>query len=277
VDLRNWEFFATGSPVVGANVFLYTASNNHPNPNSPIVSTTTNANGMWEFTGLVDGSWDVKVSYNARDKWYKGNARPVVDKLHVVTTLDIPDGGVGAVDLADGTSTVKKIFEVTGTGSSPVLTYSSIPGTWRKLVCNIDGRSLTAATFDIVKMTFNSDTTAANYWSEVAQASVTTFNASEQAGSIGYIQAGIVAGNTSTASVTGEFEVHLTRYSKTSSYKPVRFSGGGAQSLASGLIIPTWGGGVWKNTAAITRVDFTLNSGANWSTDSVLTVWGWPA
>lgn len=75
LTLRDFETFpASNTPVVGANVYLYNASSTHPNPGSTIGSTTTNGNGMWEFTGLTGGPYDVEVVYNGRHHWRKGNS-----------------------------------------------------------------------------------------------------------------------------------------------------------------------------------------------------------
>jgi hypothetical protein len=55
-------------------VNAYVASNTHPNPNSVSFATTTDGNGMWQFTGLTDANqWDVAVNYLGNVKWYKGN------------------------------------------------------------------------------------------------------------------------------------------------------------------------------------------------------------
>jgi hypothetical protein len=65
-------FAGTAGPVVGANVSVYEASLTHPNPGAAITTTTTNSDGMWEFSGLSDSAKDVKVEYTSRVKWYKG-------------------------------------------------------------------------------------------------------------------------------------------------------------------------------------------------------------
>lgn len=73
MDLRNWEtFVGTGNAVVGATVEVRDASLTHPNPGSVLASTTTNGDGMWEFTGLSDGAKDVKITYLGKVKWHKG-------------------------------------------------------------------------------------------------------------------------------------------------------------------------------------------------------------
>lgn len=75
MDLRNWEFYTSGSAVVGADVYVYDASLAHPNPNAPLASTVTNSDGMWAFTGLTDTAKDVKVVFGTKAKWYKGLTR----------------------------------------------------------------------------------------------------------------------------------------------------------------------------------------------------------
>ncbi len=75
VVLREWETFAgSNTPVVGATVQARAASNTHPNTGTVVASTTTNASGMWEFTSLADGTYDISIVYNGRTRWRKGNS-----------------------------------------------------------------------------------------------------------------------------------------------------------------------------------------------------------
>jgi hypothetical protein len=65
--LRDWErFTGTDLPVNGATVELRAASLTQPNNGSVVASTTTDSNGKWEFTGLADGNYDVKIIYLGR-------------------------------------------------------------------------------------------------------------------------------------------------------------------------------------------------------------------
>lgn len=80
MDLRNWETFVdTGAAVVGALVEVMAASLTHPNPNPVLDSTSTDSNGMFEFTGLSDGPKDVKLTYQGKIRWMKGLARHSID------------------------------------------------------------------------------------------------------------------------------------------------------------------------------------------------------
>lgn len=75
MDLKGWEIFTkTGLPVVGATVEVFAATDAHPNPGSALSSVFTDPNGMWQFTGLVDGEKDVRVTYQTAVKWYKGRS-----------------------------------------------------------------------------------------------------------------------------------------------------------------------------------------------------------
>lgn len=76
MDLRNWEHYAdTGAPVVGATVEVREAGLTSPNVSAVLASTTTNADGMWAFTGLTDTPKDIKVLYSGQIWWYKGLSR----------------------------------------------------------------------------------------------------------------------------------------------------------------------------------------------------------
>lgn len=87
MDLRNWEMYAgSGNPLVGATVKLYSAVTSHPNAGTVLQQTLTDASGMWQFTGLTDGDYDVKVELpgTQQAKWYKGLVRLGVSELRAV-------------------------------------------------------------------------------------------------------------------------------------------------------------------------------------------------
>ena len=61
MKLKGYLFGSDGVPVEGATVTYYTAIEG--TPTSSLGNTTTDSNGMWTFTGLTAGSYDVKTSY----------------------------------------------------------------------------------------------------------------------------------------------------------------------------------------------------------------------
>lgn len=80
--LRNWEHNASsGLPISGATVEARAASLVSPNTGTIIASTTTDANGMWEFVSLPDAATDIKVISGANIWWHKGLTRHNIDEL----------------------------------------------------------------------------------------------------------------------------------------------------------------------------------------------------
>jgi hypothetical protein len=84
--LRNWEHNSTsGLPISGAAVEVRLASLVSPNTGAIIASTTTDANGMWEFLTLPDQAVDVKVVFGGNTWWHKGMTKHSVDAIFYVT------------------------------------------------------------------------------------------------------------------------------------------------------------------------------------------------
>jgi hypothetical protein len=82
VYLRNWEHNATtGSPISGATVEARLASLTSPNTGGVVASTTTDANGMWEFPTLADAAHDIKITYLGNIWWHKGLTKHNVDTI----------------------------------------------------------------------------------------------------------------------------------------------------------------------------------------------------
>lgn len=160
-----------------------------------------------------------------------------------------------------------------GTGASGVLTFSSIPATFRELELTIVGRSDTAATNIGLRIAFNSDSTAAHYFDQQIQVSNTILASSENLGANGYISAGNVAGASSTANVYTMHKVWLPEYANTSIFKPIQILQGGALSAATGLVLGRTINGVFESTSAIASMTLTLASG-NWTTVSKATLKG---
>jgi hypothetical protein len=87
VNLKNFELSAsTGEPLVNCLVTILEASPVHPSPYHALHTTWTDRQGMWEFTDLEEGRYDVCVEHYRPGwppsvKWYKdlgvGNAKPL--------------------------------------------------------------------------------------------------------------------------------------------------------------------------------------------------------
>jgi hypothetical protein len=95
MQLRNWEFFDNGNPVVGASVYVRDGVLTHPNTNTVLAATSTDTNGMWQFGSLTDTPKDVEVVWGASNqyhKWYKGMTRHNVAFVTFGDSMTFPNG-----------------------------------------------------------------------------------------------------------------------------------------------------------------------------------------
>lgn len=74
LTLQNWHADDSGAPRSGATVTYKAASASEPNPNPVLGTTTTNASGRWQFTGVADGDYDVYLTDGVTVRFWKGLA-----------------------------------------------------------------------------------------------------------------------------------------------------------------------------------------------------------
>lgn len=92
MDLRGFEAnVTTGNPVVGATVNVREANLITPNVTSVLATTTTDANGVWEFAGLSDTPKDVDITYTGQHWNYRGLSQVSTSKVY---TEDVASGVV---------------------------------------------------------------------------------------------------------------------------------------------------------------------------------------
>lgn len=109
MQLRNWEFFDNGNPVVGAAVYVREGGLTHPNISTVLATTATDVNGMWSVTGLTDTPKDVEVVWGATSqyhKWYKGMTRHNVAALVITEGLALSALAPGSAGLLRSNGTV---------------------------------------------------------------------------------------------------------------------------------------------------------------------------
>lgn len=158
----------------------------------------------------------------------------------------------------------------TGTG---VVTFSSIPSTFKHLLLIGTGRSTAGASPDVnIQLTFNNDT-GGNYDSTQHQMQNATQQSNTQAAATSLIL-GHVPWSGATANNNGSFEFFILNYTDTSLFK----SGSGRSTTigatAAGVsFIARHGGFLWRSTNAINRIDLTLAAG-NWAAGSGISLYG---
>lgn len=179
--------------------------------------------------------------------------------------------GVSNVAISGGGGALTLITETSPSGTG-VVTFNSIPNTYRDLIVVVRGRGDTAAVSVTPGLTLNNDT-GANYGRvRMGTTNGSTTGAAATSGdtsaSIGSIPAA-----SATASVAGSIEAIIYDYKGTTFHKELMSVQGGRLGTADS----TWNANLfasrWSNTAAVTRVDITLSAG-NFVAGSVVSLYG---
>ena len=171
--------------------------------------------------------------------------------------------GLLAGGVAASTNSYESIATVTvGSGGSSTVTFSSIPSTYKHLQIRAMTMASAGATTNGITW-INSDTTGTNYYTH----NLTGNGSSAAAGAYNYPYTPFFGGGTSAPQ---GMVMDLLDYADTNKYKTLRIlsgydaNGSGNISLTSQL---------WKNTAAITNVQFAVTSG-NWAQYSSFALYG---
>jgi len=166
------------------------------------------------------------------------------------------------------TNSYESIATATGTGSSGVITFSSIPSTYKHLEIRAIGRN-TGASNEAIYLRFNGDT-GANYSLHFLRGNGTDVVASAQ---INYNQAGLywAMGMPFASNTFGPNVTSILDYADTNKYKTIRAldgfdgNGSGAIEIISGL---------WRSTSAITSITLTANSGVSFTQYTQFALYG---
>jgi hypothetical protein len=167
-------------------------------------------------------------------------------------------------------SSFESIATFNGTGSSGIITFSSIPQTYKSL--QIRGISrLTSGTIAYpISLTINGATSGYSW--HYIQGNGTSASSGSSTGATNIQINKSAAGNTVAANVMGVSIVDIVDYASTSKNKTLRyFSGVDANTGATSFGI-TLGSGLYPSTTAITSI--TLNAGFNFATTSTIALYG---
>jgi hypothetical protein len=157
-----------------------------------------------------------------------------------------------------------------GSGGSSTITFSSIPATYTHLQIRAIARSTRASVNNVyVNMQINSDTGSNySYHDLYGDGSTPTAGAITSANQ-NYIQR--ITASTATASVFGTFVIDILDYANTNKYKTLR-SLGGFDLNGSGQIYLV--SGLWRNTNAITTLQFTSQATGDFAQYSQFALYG---
>lgn len=154
-------------------------------------------------------------------------------------------------------ATYEPIATANGTGSSGVVTFSSIPATYTDLIVasNIIGDANSA-----VRIRLNGDTTDSNY------SYILLYGTASVAGSTNNTASQIYIGHANTSTPNASV-ISLNNYSNTTTFKTVLSRGNQVNQFVSAVV------GLWRNTAAINSVTIVMDSG-NFTTGATFTIYG---
>ena len=161
----------------------------------------------------------------------------------------------------------ESIATATGTGSSPTITFSSIPSTYKHLQIRYMGA---ASGVDRLFMRFNSDS-AQNYASHMVlgYGSGATTNVSTTSNQIAWAGYVMDTNVSATTMAVGVIDIH--DYASTTKNKTTRtttgydLNGSGIMAIASGL---------WMSTSAITSITLFPQNSPNWTTSTRFALYG---
>jgi len=195
------------------------------------------------------------------------------NKDGVAATPSMRTLGTGAQQALAGNATiVRLITDYTHPGGTTVMTFSSIPGTYKHLLILCQLRNDQAVTVSGFNCRFNNDS-GTNYEYMDIQTNRDGTQSIAGASAQTAFPGGICAGGNLNAAAHSTLEIFIPNYAG-AKYKSAHASSwipwASSISGATPMIRQTAGG--WLNTAAITQID--LPGSGNWSIASRFTLYG---
>lgn len=161
------------------------------------------------------------------------------------------------------------ISEQTPSGTGTV-SFTSIPGSYKKLTIEFDARSTESATNVTHAIQLNGDTTGGNYRSS-RMLSYGVNSVTGGGGDDGVFSE--VPGATAPANSFSNGNIEIVQYAATS-FSKIALTRDAYRRDASSIHLVNFAGAVeWENTAAITRIDLVLSAG-NYDSGSVFRLYG---
>jgi hypothetical protein len=167
------------------------------------------------------------------------------------------------------TPTYIPIATNTLSSATNVVTFSSIPGTYKNIVLVVNSGSVSVG--GQCKLTFNNDTGTNYSFTFIEGQNGTAPNAMSNGRSANVAAIPISSFEVGPDSIPNTYIANIQSYSNTSTYKTL-FARSNIKER-SGYSAVTSIVGMWRSTAAITRIDAT-HSSSNFPIGSVFTIYG---
>jgi len=218
----------------------------------------------------------ITIKHGTGNIFLNGSADLTMSGNVQIALMGDPNGNATDVFIP-ATAGMGVIYPRTQLGASAAnMSISSIPATpYKHLRLVIEARGDIAAANESLKLQFNADVTAANYYSQHQYAFGSTNTALEILGtSAGVLLALSGAGASAPANSFGIAVVEILNYLSTGAQKHVAYQGGVRGGTGTGTVGRTSGFGAWLSTAAITSLVLAPNGSANFVSGSALTLYG---
>ena len=180
-----------------------------------------------------------------------------------------PAKGYGWGALSSAPAAFESIATVVGTGSSQLITLSSIPSTYKHLQIRAIFRSTEAGSGTNFYMYVNGDT-ATNYSYHTLRGEGTTASASGNA-TVAQMFVGRAPGAGTTAGIMNATIIDIHDYANTSKYKTFRYVSGKDDNTYGGDLVLR--SGSWRSTSAINSITFNIDN-PNFSNLSSIALYG---
>ena len=178
------------------------------------------------------------------------------------------------------TSSYESIASATGTGSSGVITFSSIPSTYKHLQIRFMAKTTLTASAGytpIIKLNGSSSAIYAEHFltgdGSTAQASPGNSPSSTSI-QLWRAMAGSKASTPTMTNIMAVCIVDILDYASTSKNKTVRYFAGLDCNFAGTESWVTLGSGLYAATTAVSSLDITTDSGGNFTTSSTFALYG---
>ena len=158
------------------------------------------------------------------------------------------------------------------TGTSGVVTFSSIPSTYSDLQIKFIARSDRASSADQIKITLNSDT-GTNYTRHYSVGDGTTANAG---GTITLANNSMIqmAASSLTSNSFSAGIIDILDYANTSKYTTLRMTYGTETNAGTNSNAIYLQSGLWLNTAAVSTITFSVLNGPNYVSGTSFALYG---
>jgi len=164
------------------------------------------------------------------------------------------------------TNSYQSIATANGTGSSAVITFSSIPATYTHLQIRSIGRSTSTGT--TISITANGDT-GSNYARHYLYGDGSTAGAGANATQTS-MQIAFTTGSGNLADSYGVNVIDILDYANTNKYKTLRVLSGVDVNGSGGFV--QLSSGLWQSSSAITSI--TLTNSTNYTTATQFALYG---